>query len=124
MERIAGKWRIAEMGHWDQKTIDLVGPAFIEFNGQGGQFRFIAVVGGMHCHHQMKNGQPSVEFTWDGNDECDPANGRGWAKLTKAGVLSGRFYIHQGDASGFKAVPVTEADQPAKAASRPGRRRR
>ena len=120
---IAGKWRIAEMDLWDQEAIDLVGPAFIEFGGQGGQFRFIAVDGWMHCHHQERHGRPYVEFTWNGNDDCDRASGRGWAKLQKDGSLSGRIYIHHGDDSGFKAVPFEEDEQPAaKGASRAKRR--
>ncbi len=89
-DHAGGKWRIAEMDLWDQEAIDLVGPAFIAFGGQGGQFRFIAV------------------------DGC-----RGWAKLQKDGSLSGRIYIHHGDDSGFKAVPFEEDEKPAaKGASR------
>ena len=42
---MAGKWRITEMDLWDQEAIDLLGPAFIEIKGEGGQFRFIAVDG-------------------------------------------------------------------------------
>lgn len=109
---IAGKWRITEMERWDQDAIDLVGPAFIEFGGQGGQFRFIAVDGRMHCQHMTKNGRPHVEFTWEGNDECDPTSGRGWAKLKKDGTLTGRIYIHRGDDSAFKAVPFVGGANP------------
>jgi hypothetical protein len=75
---ISGKWRITEMDLWDREAIDLVGPAFIEFKGEGGRFRFIAVDGWMDCRHGQRNGRPSVDFTWDGNDEGDPASGRGW----------------------------------------------
>ena len=109
---VEGKWRISEMDLWDQQAIDLLGPAFIEFKGQGGQFRFIAVDGWMDCKHGQQNGRPYVAFTWDGNDECDPARGRGWARLLKDGSLSGRIYIHQGDHSGFKAIPFQEQDEP------------
>ena len=109
----AGKWRITSMDLWDQDEIDLVGPAFIEFRGQSGQFRFIAVEGWMDCRHKAKNGRPHVEFSWDGNDELDPARGRGWAKLERDGSLTGRIYIHQGDDSGFKAIPFQEAGRSA-----------
>jgi len=107
---ITGKWRITEMDLWDREAIDLVGPAFIEFGGQGGRFRFIAVEGWMNCRHKERSGPPYVEFTWDGNDECDPASGRGWAKLGKDGRLNGRIYIHDGDDSGFRAVPFSEEE--------------
>ncbi len=40
---IVGKWRITEMETWKHDAIDLVGPAFIEFAGQGGQLHFIVV---------------------------------------------------------------------------------
>jgi hypothetical protein len=109
---IAGKWRITEMDLWDQEAIDLVGPAFIEVKGQGGQFRFIAVEGWMHCQHKERNGRPYLEFTWDGNDEYDPASGRGWAKLEKDGCLNGRIYIHDDDDSGFRAIPFGEEPNP------------
>jgi len=61
---------------------------------------------------QERHGRPYVEFTWDGNDECDPASGRGWAKLEKDGSLKGRIYIHDGDDSGFKAIPFGEETNP------------
>ena len=122
---ISGKWRITEMDLWDREAIDLLGPALIEFKGEGGQFRFIAVDGWMDCRHGQRNGRSSVDFTWDGNDECDPVSGRGWAKLQKDGSLSGRIYIHHGDDSGFKAVPFEEDEKPAaRSASRAKRRLR
>jgi hypothetical protein len=112
MMGIAGKWRIAKVDLWDQEAIDLLGPAFIEFGkDRSGQFRFIAVEGWMDCVHKERNGRAYVEFTWNGNDECDPASGRGWANLRKDGSLSGHIYMHYGDDSGFKAIPFKE-DRP------------
>ena len=110
---LAGKWRITRMELWDQEAIDLVGPAFIEFGkGQSGSFRFIAVDGWMDCRHTQRNGRPYVEFTWDGNDDCDPASGRGWAKHEKDGSLTGHIYFHHGDDSGFKAIPFEDEGHP------------
>jgi len=81
---IAGKWRITEMDLWDQEAIDLLGPAFIEFEGAGGRFRFIAVDGWMDCLHGQQKSRPHVDFTWDGNAEevtaksrCSPRNAAG-----------------------------------------------
>jgi hypothetical protein len=109
---IARKWRIAEMDLWDQDALELVGPAFIEFGkGRSGQFRFVAVEGWIDCLHKGRNGRSYVEFTWNGNDGCDLVSGRGWAKLDYDGSLSGRIFIHQGDNSGFKAIPFKE-DRP------------
>jgi hypothetical protein len=109
---ISGKWRITEMDAWDREAIELVGPGFIEIHGRGGQFHFIAVDGWMDCRHGLRSGRPYVDFTWEGNDECDPARGRGWAKLLKDGSLTGHIYFHQGDDSGFKAILFQEGEAP------------
>lgn len=102
---VTGAWRIVEMDLWDAEAIDLLGPGFIEFGGdRSGSFRFIAVEGWMDCHGGQRDGRPCVEFTWEGNDECDPASGRGWAVLEEDGSLRGHIYFHLGDDSGFRAV--------------------
>ncbi len=49
-----------------------------------------------------RDGKPSIEFSWDGNDEMDPARGRGFAALD-GDDLSGTVYIHHGDESNFTA---------------------
>jgi len=92
---LSGKWRITEMDLWAREAIDLVGPAFIEFKDEGGQFRFIAVDGWMDCRHGQRDGQPSVDFTWDGNDEGDPASGRSWVLLRHDGSLTGHIYFRR-----------------------------
>ena len=100
-----GRWRIVEMELWDEDAIDLLGPAFIEITADGrGSFRFIAVEGWMDIRRVQRDGTPAIEFSWEGNDECDPVNGRGWATLQGDGSLSGRIYIHGGDDSAFRAV--------------------
>ncbi|MBI3291475.1 MAG: hypothetical protein HYZ73_01510, partial [Elusimicrobia bacterium] len=44
----AGMWRIVEMELWDRSDCDLLGPAHFTFEKNGlGNFRFIAVEGGM-----------------------------------------------------------------------------
>ena len=108
---IDGRWRITHMDLWDREAIDLLGPAFVEFEGDGGHFRFIAVDGSMSCEHGQRRGRPHVEFTWEGNDECDPASGRGWATLCKDGAIAGHIYIHDADDSGFTAILFKRADQ-------------
>ncbi len=51
----------------------------------------------------MRDGEPAVEWTWDGNDEMDPAQGRGWAVL-EGDELHGMIFFHQGDDSEFVAT--------------------
>ncbi|WP_447005910.1 hypothetical protein ACRAKI_05245 [Saccharothrix isguenensis] len=103
---VTGRWRIVEMGQWDQNAIDLIEPGFIEFTRAGtGDFGFIAVRGAMDCRWSERDGRPFVEFTWEGNDETDPASGRGWAVLAEDRTLTGHLFIHMGEDSGFRATP-------------------
>lgn len=115
---ISGKWRIIEMDLWDQVAIDLLEPAFIEFEGNGGPFRFMAVDGWMDCRHGQRNGWPYLDFTWDGTDECDHASGRGWVTLQRDGSLNGHIYFHHGDDPGFKAIPFRGHEQPPRSRAR------
>ncbi len=110
---VNGVWRIVEMDLWDAEAIDLLGPGYIQFSAdQTGHFRFIAVEGWMDCHSDQRDGRPCVEFTWEGNDESDPASGRGWAALDEDGSLRGHIYFHLGDDSGFRAVRAEAAPKP------------
>ena len=78
-----GRWRIEEMDLWDRDALDLVAP-FIEFRSDmTGKFGFIAVEGWMDCREAALDDRPGLEFSWDGNDECDPASGRGWAVFSR-----------------------------------------
>src|SRR5262245_33347879 len=99
----AGRWRITHMDQWDQGFVDAEVEGFIEFGNKGtGEFQFGYVHGVMDCRLTTRDGQPCVEWTWDGNDEMDPAQGRGWAVL-QGDELHGRIFFHQGDDSGFVA---------------------
>jgi hypothetical protein len=103
--RIAGRWQITKTELWDSDALNLVAPAFIEFAEDGlGSFGFIAVQGRMDCREVERDGRPGVEFSWEGNDECNPASGRGRAVLEEDGSLRGRIFFHLGDDSGFTAV--------------------
>ena len=103
--RVAGRWRIVEAELWDSDALNLVAPAFIELAEDGwGSFGFIAVQGEMDCREVVRDGRRGVEFSWEGNDECDPASGRGWAVLEEDGSLRGRIFFHLGDDSEFTAV--------------------
>ena len=103
--RISGRWRIVRMDLWDQDAIDLLGPAFIEFKGdRQGSFRFIAVEGWIDLRPAEHLGPTGVEFSWEGQDDRDPASGRGWAVVSEDGSLNGRIFLHLGDDSAFRAV--------------------
>lgn len=92
------------MDLWDVDAIELVGPAFIDFEASGGgQFRFIAVQGLIDWRPGVEGGRGRVEFTWDGDDDGDHVSGRGWVEVVDDD-LRGQIFFHFGDASGFLAV--------------------
>src|SRR3989304_2843334 len=104
-----GYWRITEMEVWDREYLDLVVPAFIEFDSQQmGQFQFGTVRGWLDCRFGEREGVPSVEFSWEGQNDMDDGCGRGWAVL-RDGQLEGRLYIHCGDDSWFRATSAARA---------------
>lgn len=99
----AGRWRIVSMSAWEQDFIDEEEEGYFEFHQKGsGQFHFGYVHGHMDCRLTTRDGEPAVEWTWDGNDEMDPAQGRGWA-IVKGDELHGTLFFHGGDDSRFVA---------------------
>lgn len=96
-----GRWRITHMDHWAQDFVDAEVEGYVEFTaGRSGRFQFGYVQGGMDCRLTTRDGQPCVEWTWDGNDEMDPARGRA---IIKGDELHGLIAIHRGDESAFVA---------------------
>src|SRR5262245_66548383 len=97
------RWSIASMAAWDEDYLHEEEPAYIEFaGGQGGRFHFGSVHGTIDSREGTRDGQPAVEFSWDGNAEIDDVNGRGWAVL-QGDELHGMLFFHQGDESEFVA---------------------
>ena len=99
---LQGKWRIIEMPDYESGFPDMVEPAYIFFDGQGGgEFAFGCVTGGIYGAGDTD----LVEFTWNGNDEMDEANGDGWAHLQPNGSIKGEISFHGGDEASFTARP-------------------
>src|SRR5262249_27778412 len=99
----AGRWSIVSMSAWDEDYLHEEEPAYIEFtDGQGGEFHFGYVHGSMDCREGARDGQPAVEFSWEGNAEMDAVSGRGWAGLD-GDELHGMIFFHGGDESEFTA---------------------
>lgn len=106
-----GRWRIVSMTAWEQDYVDEEGEGYFEFDGKGGgEFHFGYVHGQMDCRPATRDGRPAVEWSWDGNDEMDPAQGRGWAVVT-GGELHGLIVFHQGDESEFVAEKAAGAPE-------------
>jgi hypothetical protein len=66
---------------------------YSEFDAKGlGSFQFGYVRGQINYRIGERDGKPSVEFCWDGYDEMDQTQGRGW--LSREGEkLKGMFFI-------------------------------
>src|SRR5712692_4568302 len=108
----AGLWHIVSMETWDEEYFNEEVQAFIEFEDNGtGHFQFGYVRGYMDWRVTTRDGQPAVQWSWEGNDEMDPVQGRGWAKLEEA-KLHGMIFIHLGDESGFMARRAPKQQRP------------
>jgi hypothetical protein len=100
-----GLWHIVSMTGWEEDYFNEEVQAFIEFEENGtGHFQFGYVSGCMDWRATERDGDPAVEWSWEGGDGAGgtPLTGRGWAKL-KDGDLDGMIFIHLGDDSGFVA---------------------
>ena len=105
---LLGRWQITSMSEWDEDYLNEEVRAFIEFEaGQQGEFHFGYVHGTIDYRDVVRDGKPAVEFSWEGNDELDPAQGRGWTVLD-GDRLKGMIFFHQGDESEFEADRVVE----------------
>lgn len=110
----AGRWRIVSMSAWDQEFIDEEEEGYFEFDQKNnGQFHFGYVHGQMDCRMTTRDGEAAVEWTWDGNDEMDPAQGRGWG-IVKDDELHGMIFFHCGDDSEFVAKKAESRKKPKK----------
>lgn len=102
-----GTWHIYEMQNWDEDYFNMEVQAYIEINSNNqGEFQFGLVSGGIDGRvvDDVKSKENKrFEFTWEGNDECDPASGSGWLRLNDKDSLEGEFKIHYGDSSTFSA---------------------
>ena len=99
-----GRWRITWMKQWDQDFVDEEEEGYFEFDKENlGQFHFGYVHGHMDCRLTTRDEKPALEFSWEGNDETEPASGRGWV-VAEADRIEGMLYFHGGDSSAFRAT--------------------
>jgi hypothetical protein len=98
-----GRWRITWMEKWSQGTVDAEIAAFIQLGPQRfGTFQFCYVRGDIEFEESTRDGEPIIEFSWNGSDDADRARGRGWAVL-HGDHIEGKIYIHRGEWSEFRA---------------------
>lgn len=101
--KIVGRWRITSMTGWDQDFFDAEVPGYINFINDGlGDFQFSYVRCGIGWQETVRDGEPAVDFSFEGNDEMDPCSGRGWAVVNND-KIERMIFFHRGDESGFTA---------------------
>ena len=77
-----GKWHIYEMEMWGAGYFNMEVQAYIEIDSNYvGDFQFGLVSGQLDGEVVGSRRGERFEFTWDGNDEMDPASGSGWIEL-------------------------------------------
>ncbi len=99
-----GTWHIYEMEAWDEDYFNMEVQAYIKIEpNNSGDFQFGLVSGGIDGRVVDYPEGKRFEFTWEGNDECDPVCGSGWVRIKEKNIVEGEFKIHNGDSSTFLA---------------------
>jgi hypothetical protein len=100
-----GVWHILEMDMWDEDYFNMEVQAYIRIGSNGiGDFQFGLVSGGLDGEVVKTGNLERFEFTWEGQDEMDPASGSGWLRLSGKDKARGRIKFHLGDSSEFHAI--------------------
>lgn len=116
------RWRITSMEMWSQDVVDAEVEGFVEFGPDGlGSFQFAYVSGDIDYRDTTRDGKPSVEWSWDGNDEMDPAKGSGWAVID-GDKIHGVIAIHHADHSEFEAIRIEKKGSKKRAIKKPVRK--
>ena len=92
------------MEMWDKEYFNMEVQAYFRINKDlNGKFQFGLVSGTFDGEKVTEGAEEKIEFTWEGNDECDPASGSGWLKLRDQETMEGKIKFHEGDSSKFLA---------------------
>jgi len=108
-----GLWHIVSMPAWDNDYLNEEVQAYFQFDDAGlGSFQFGYVQGRIDYRKVVRDGNPAVEFSWEGGDAADgtPLTGRGWATVEND-ELKGMIHIHLGDDSEFVAKRCLDDDE-------------
>jgi hypothetical protein len=109
LDAFVGRWRIVEMELWDSDAFDAFAPAELVLAADGhGTMTFIAVHCELDVEREDREGSHGVAWSWQGWDDSEESAGRGWAILGEDGALTGRVFLHHGDASDFRAARIEE----------------
>ena len=89
---------------WDQDFIDMETEGYFSFETEEfGYFQFGLVQGRIDYRIEKIGDIERLEFTWEGQDENDPALGSGWLRFRDENHLEGRLKLHLGDSSKLQA---------------------
>lgn len=103
---LAGRWRIVAMPDYTDDYRDMMEPAYLLFETNGsGEFAFGCVTGQIFGAGDTD----AVEFSWEGHDEMEEAQGDGWAELQPDGSLKGAICFDGGDEANFIARRATSS---------------
>jgi hypothetical protein len=92
------------MDMWDEDYFNMEVQAYVTIDSRGiGDFQFGLVSGQLSGEVEVVGTEERFHFTWDGNDECDPASGAGWIKMADTDHIQGHILFHMGDSSNFQA---------------------
>jgi hypothetical protein len=99
-----GTWHIYSMEMWDESYFNMETQAFITVRPENlGSFQFGLVSGGLDGYLERTGAKQRFVFTWEGNDEMNPASGSSWLRLKDENELLGSIKFHLGDRSKFRA---------------------
>ena len=96
---VLGRWRITAIEGWDSDYVDMLGPAHIQFDPDGGTIEFGAVQIALDCWYSLTD----ADFSFRGSDEGTEVSGDGDADLEPDGTLAGEIRFHHGDDMPFTA---------------------
>jgi hypothetical protein len=99
-----GTWHIYEMEQWDEDYFNMDAQAYIEIEPENnGYFQFGLVYGEIDGWIVDYADGKRFEFTFEGNEECEPVSGYAWVRIKEKDILEGEFRFHKGDSSTFLA---------------------
>ncbi|HLL47358.1 MAG TPA: hypothetical protein VK399_11655 [Longimicrobiaceae bacterium] len=108
-----GTWHIYAMELWNAYYFNMEVQAYVEVRTDNlGDFQFGLVSGGLSGYLEGEPPRQRFSFTWEGNDEMDPASGSGWLRLKGDDEVLGLIRFHLGDRSRFKARRVRPTGVP------------
>ncbi len=106
-KKFEGSWHIQEMDAWDEDYFNMDVQAYFQIESNNlGHFQFGLVSGQLDGATDKIGEEEIFIFSWEGNDECDPASGCGWCRLRDENTIEGSIKLHLGDNSTFVAERV------------------